>query len=94
LIAFSDSSEKAILAVSFVGEGINQMTSRPIVKPEWRRKARDAFKRRFGPSDAPNIFEDLGQCRVRITDPESGAYVTLDFGGFHGAKIIEERGAQ
>jgi hypothetical protein len=41
-----------------------------------------------------NIFEDLGQCRVRITDPESGAYVTLDFGGFHGAKIIEERGAQ
>jgi len=39
-------------------------------------------------------FEDLGQCRVRITDPESGAYVTLDFGGFHGAKIIEERGAQ
>ena len=62
-----------------------------IIKPDWRRKAASAMKLRYGPSALPYIFEDLGQSLVKCVDPETGAFIIMDFGGFHNAKVIETR---
>jgi len=59
------------------------------IKPDWRRRATTALKLRYGPSEMPYILEDLGQCRIKCMDAETGAFIIMDFGGFHNAKVIE-----
>jgi hypothetical protein len=71
---------------------LTRLTHPQQIKPRWRRAICSALKRRYGPSDLPYVYEDLGQCIVKATDGETGAFVIMDFGTFHNAKVIETRG--
>ena len=62
------------------------------IKPDWKRKAAHAMRMRFGWSELPYAYEDLGRCLLKAVDQENGSFVIIDFATITNPKVIKWRG--